>query len=737
MPSPIETLRGTVGALRTPACAPFQTNPKSHLPPRSLHSRLSVPRPASRRLGLGIFLQYLPHRLATTGALLFVLLFPLVVELRAGAIPSPAPASLSTGFAILASDAGPWPQILSSVGFQQQPASIADILVLRSTTPPPAHLTERIDQGAFVILEGPSPAAEFFGFHPTKDRVTVGSVQDVHRPKLPIIWQKAVDLPRFDIPKPARVFAKERWTGAPLIAGFTSGRGAVLWLAANPGERGYERFPYILQALGDLGLDAPFRSARLWAFFDYAYRMRVDVDYFAARWRASGIAALHVAAWHYYDADPERDRNLKALIEACHRHGILAYAWIELPHVSGQFWNAHPEWREKTALLQDAQLDWRKLMNLANRDCFRAASLGIKDLISRFDWDGVNLAEMYFESLEGAGNPARFTPMNEDVRREFRAAHGFDPIELFQSRKDPASLRLFLDFRASLAGRMQAEWIAEIENVRHTRSQLDFVVTHVDDRFDTGMKDAIGADASRVLPLLDTHDFTFLIEDPATVWNLGPQRYPEIARRYQPLTPRTAKLAIDINIVDRYQDVYPTKQQTGTELFELVHLASTAFPRVALYFENSILAPDLRLLPAAQAVVPHVEKEGSKLSIDSPNGVGVLWNGDALVDGKPWPVQDGSKVWLPAGAHTIEPGPSSPAARVLDFNGELHSAEYADKSGIELSYDSASRAFALIDRKPMRLEVDGAGASLAFVTGANRYSILLPRGQHLVIIHTQ
>ena len=187
------------------------------------------------------------------------------------------------------------------------------------------------------------------------------------------------------------------------------------------------------------------------------------------------------------------------------------------------------------------------------------------------------------------------------------------PSSCFQNRKDAASLRLFLDFRAALARRMQEEWIAEIEKVRTARPDLDLVLTHVDDRFDTGMKDAIGADAGRVLPLLDTHDFTFLIEDPATVWNLGPQRYPEIAKRYQPLTTRSDKLAIDINIVDRYQDVYPTKQQTGTELFELVHLASTAFPRVALYFENSILAPDLHLLPAAGAIVPQVERTGDKL----------------------------------------------------------------------------------------------------------------------------
>ena len=217
-----------------------------------------------------------------------------------------------------------------------------------------------------------------------------------------------------------------------MLAGFRRGAGAVLWVAVSPGERGYERFPYLSHALADLGLDPPFRSTRLWAFFDSSYRLRVDLDYFAARWRKSGISALHVAAWHFYDPDAERDAYLKRLIAACHANGILVYAWLELPHVSEKFWDDHPEWREKTGVLQDAQLDWRKLMNLTNRDCFRAASAGVKDLIARFDWDGVNLAELYFESLEGICNPSRFTPMNDDVRALFRAAGGFDPIELFQ-----------------------------------------------------------------------------------------------------------------------------------------------------------------------------------------------------------------------------------------------------------------------------------------------------------------
>ena len=69
------------------------------------------------------------------------------------------------------------------------------------------------------------------------------------------------------------------------------------------------------------------------------------------------------------------------------------YAWLELPHVSERFWAEHPEWREKTALLQDAQLDWRKLMNLADPACDQAVQNGVRVLMRKFDWDGVNFAE--------------------------------------------------------------------------------------------------------------------------------------------------------------------------------------------------------------------------------------------------------------------------------------------------------------------------------------------------------
>lgn len=637
-------------------------------------------------------------------------------------------------FSVLSDDVGAWPEILSSVGFQPKPAGLAQIFVARAGAAGSSEWAARVEGGAVLILEGESSLAELLGFRRQKENVRVGSLTDVHNSGLAIIWESALELPVFDLPEGATVFAKERWTGAPMMAGARRGSGAVLWLAVPPGERGYERFPYLLQALCDLGVEPPFRAGGLWAFFDSGYRTRVDLDYFARRWRRAGISALHVAAWHFYEPSEESDGYLKKLIEACHREGILVYAWLELPHVSEQFWKDHPAWRERTAAQQDAALDWRKLMNLTNRECFEAVADGVLRLLDRFEWDGVNLAELYFESLEGIGNASRFTPMNDDVRKAFQAARGFDPIELFGRRKDAASVAAFLGFRRDLAARIEEEWVGVLESARRRRADLDLVLTHVDDRFDSNMPDAIGADARRALALLEKSNFTFLIEDPATVWHLGAQRYRAIAGSYQGLTSHRDKLAIDLNIVDRYQNVYPTKQQTGTELFQLVHQAAANFQQVALYFENSLLAPDWRMLPAAAAAVIRTETVGRKTVVESARGVAVHWKGPALVDGQIWPAADDETVWLPGGAHSVEPAPSRRGPRLLYLNGELRSARLVDFKTVEFSYRSTARAIALLDRRPQKIHIDGTETSLSLAGNA---TVLLPRGQHLVNIITE
>lgn len=600
-------------------------------------------------------------------------------------------------------DPAPWREIFSSFG-----------------------LTESLS-ASIAVVTGDSEAAEplviRIGGHATRS-IDVRRIVDSTRPSLEIVWEHPQPVPLVDLPKNAQVLARDRWSNTPVMASWSDRASRTLWIATPPGKHGYERYPYLVQALASLGFTTPYTARNLWAFFDSGYRSRADLDYLAARWRAAGISGLHVAAWHYFETDPARDAYLKRLIDACHRNLIHVYAWIELPHVSEQFWNDHPEWREKTGLGEDAHLDWRKLMNLRNPDCQRAVRTGVEALVARFDWDGVNLAELYFESLEGVANPARFTPLNDDVRREVRQSLGFDPKDVLgrDPGKDP-QLRKFLDYRASLALNLQKSWIEILEAQRRSRPHLDLVWTHIDDRFDPRMRDLLGADSRQALQLAAPSRATFLIEDPATVWHLGPRRYLEIANQYRD-RPATARLAIDINIVERYQDVYPTKQQTGVELFELAHHAAQVFPRVALYFENSILPPDYPHLAAASAVKPQWDTN----TLSARTMVGIHGGGPLLVDGKPWPVSDGVTTWLPAGKFELALTQRLPDFRIHDLNAELLGASQPERGRIALHYRSSASAFVLLNETPDLVEVDGvsypiAGPLLRLPSGEHRVSL--------------
>src|SRR5437868_190748 len=92
-----------------------------------------------------------------------------VAALLGGTVGTPpTPPLPALTFNVAGDDPGSWPQILSAVGFQPLAAGAADIVVLRPGAVAVPQLTERVEQGAFVILEGQSAAAEHFGFHAAK-----------------------------------------------------------------------------------------------------------------------------------------------------------------------------------------------------------------------------------------------------------------------------------------------------------------------------------------------------------------------------------------------------------------------------------------------------------------------------------------------------------------------------------------------------------------------------------------
>ncbi|MGA9625628.1 MAG: hypothetical protein WBQ65_14240, partial [Bryobacteraceae bacterium] len=137
----------------------------------------------------------------------------------AGCLLGPAHAADLPYFSVLSDDAGAWPEILSSVGLQRQPAGLARVFVARTGAAASVEWNGRVEKGDILILEGESSLADMFGFRRGKENVLVHSLTDVHRPELSIVWEKGLELPVFELPAGAQVFARERWTGAPMTAG--------------------------------------------------------------------------------------------------------------------------------------------------------------------------------------------------------------------------------------------------------------------------------------------------------------------------------------------------------------------------------------------------------------------------------------------------------------------------------------------------------------------------------------
>ncbi len=84
-----------------------------------------------------------------------------------------------------------------------------------------------------------------------------------------------------------------------------------------------------------------------WSFyFDPGLRQNVSWEKLVARWKASGVKIVYLAAWHFYKS---YQFDYVHFIRLCHDHGIAVYAWFEFPQITPLVWDTHPEWREKTA----------------------------------------------------------------------------------------------------------------------------------------------------------------------------------------------------------------------------------------------------------------------------------------------------------------------------------------------------------------------------------------------------
>ncbi len=601
-----------------------------------------------------------------------------------------------------------------------------------------------VETGGHLVTALPSPLGRALGVRFAGRTIEVRGAVEALSPALEIRWRAPAELTPFSAPAGSRVLAWAPGRTVPLVAATAYGRGAVLYLGvelADEGLGGGGRLPGFLRAVGStFGIEPPLASPRLTVYADLGDHPGADPEALAAEWYRRGIREVHLGTWQLTGSN---HGLFEGVVSACHREGILVYAWLELPEVSTAFWDAHPEWREKTASGADARVDWRRLMALSIPECLTAVTRAIQDLIDTFDWDGVDLAELYFESPMGLERPDLFTPMNRVVRKRFRTGAGFDPQALFDAssprwwRRDPASLNAFLAFRRDEVVQLHARLLEALAETRRRKPYLDLVVTLVDALYDTTMRDRIAVDTARITALAREVPFELQIEDPYTLWSLGPERYAAIAADYAGIVTPSRRLAVDVNVVAREGDVRPTAQQTGLELVRLVSAARRSFAKVCLYSEATVYATDWALLPAALAATAKIEIAGNGGAVADSDGTVELHTGaagvSARLDGRPWTAVDGGRVLLPRGRHRVawDAGPRRPGdLRLIGLNGVLIDCAVGD-GALAVRYQSPARASLRVSFRPGQVTIDGVAGTAEAVRTEDGFTVAVPAGEHV------
>lgn len=539
----------------------------------------------------------------------------------------------------------------------------------------------------------------------------------------------------------------------PLVITQRFGKGEYLYFAPlfDPiSGKGFARFvnlPYFIVHV--LHRHPPFRRQGADAYFDPDFRFNVSIDTLAKQWRQSGIRAIHAAAWYFYNQTPY---DYARLIKAAHQNGILVYAWLEWPYVGKKFWDLHPEWRQKNALLQDAHLDFLYLMDFQNPLCLQAA-LDDLSLLLENDWDGIDIAEFSMtgvssEALKGPRHPECFTGFTPTVRADFKKLHGFDQIELFDTtsrhywKKDSVALNTFYRYRVNVNNGLLNQVIQVLDSLKIVRKRnWEMILTIADNSLHPEFNQLLGFDMHSTLELLQKCNLTLQVEDPFSEWTKPPERYTDLGKTYRRYL-GDRPFIIDINVVavhPRNQKGYSVAQPTGSEILQLWEKAAVQSSRVCFYSESTVFSHDWEILPFTMAAQTEIQTDGKNLLINTPYTVtltSVNMNNEFFLDGKSWTCYSEEGILIPQGKHHLSFGETHdtatiqvPKIRLVSISDELLKCQRNGDS-LEVMYSSPARCALTLSRRASVMILDSVTVDFPIIQNEKNIVVMAPPGVH-------
>ncbi|HLX12443.1 MAG TPA: DUF2334 domain-containing protein, partial [Bacteroidota bacterium] len=612
-----------------------------------------------------------------------------------------------------------------------------------------------VESGGNIITDGKNDLAEELGVQFASSSLKVERLRDQLYPEDLLMIRNPETMRRYEVDRNDEILCTDERTEAPVVIGRQRGAGKFIFFGMRfdpTSTGGFTRFPYIMEYVQRYFQLRPIlRREHLEVYFDPGYRKNISAEDLVKRWVAGGIRIVHVAGWHQYPNGYLYD--YKRIISLCHANGILTYAWLDPPMVSLKFWTDHPEWRELNYRGEQIPQMWRYVMALTDDSCLNAVKAFYRNFLETYDWDGVNLAELYFESATGPANPTLLSPMHPTARLEFKKKSGFDPALLFDSlsqyywKKNPAAWKQFEDYRVETIVRLHGSLLSLIDSVKIDKPYLDVILTTMDNIGSPELRPNLGVDAKRLATLSRTHKFTMQIEDPESQWSFDPRRYTKLGRRYAALFGDTLPFMIDLNIYQLRNEnkptQFPTLVQTGIESYHLIRSSAKEVDRFTIYSEGTVRPQDIRMFGFAASAPASIKHTGGGWQIDSPFPVVI----DLPNEYQDLLLPQGNRIYSEDGSYYLPPGQyvvigerqgstpfqgGLPGGTLISLTGKLTKLSVSTRS-ITFSYESPMRCIASFNHPPFTVIVDDKEYSVQTMQGYRRFSVILPPGKHDVI----
>ena len=618
-------------------------------------------------------------------------------------------------------------------------------------------LLSYIRDGGNIITDRRTVLAEQLGIHFSSTQIQVRSIRDRYFPEEAISWRYTEMVNRLDVDNVDEVFCQDASSDAPVVIGKPEGKGKVIFFGSwfDPQtQRGYSRYPYLLEYVKRyLRLGPIIRRDNLEAYFDPGYRGTYSIEDLVKQWVQAGIRRIHVTGWVEYD---KYTYDYGRLIRLAHANGILVYAWLEPPQVTQIFWRNHPGWREKNYKGEDIQPAWRYAVSLTDRACVDSIAWKYRRLLETYDWDGVNLAELYFESGKGFETPNLFAPMHPSAVSEVKKKYGIELRSIFDStsawfwKTNPAVRTTLAEYRVEKLDEVYERLLYEFYDIARGKPGFQVIVTAMDSYGSPELREQLGVDMNHILALQKRYGFYLQVEDPERLWSTDPRRYVQIGRHYEQLIRDRSKLLLDLNIVTTRKKgeltPFPTLIQTGTESFLLMQAAAMGAPRFTFYSESSVNPQDLPFFANAAAYDVTYSRDENRYAVEAPRSFVLRLPKEVkqiLLDGMPIPASRDNMFFIPAGNHAIDVNAGGTGTfstsqlqpRVLSATSTITSLSYGMRNAT-LAYESDERMLVSFSNEPTQVIVDGQPYALSLMKGADCYTILLPPGHHEVEVIT-